>query len=289
MRDKRTTSLLTRRQTLAGASAVLGSLAFAQSTAAAYESSNPTESLLPYNNREDFIRWMEINRKEQPPVLSQRWERYLRLRLNRDITDAKNARAFLITPRDQFVLPRDVLRAYDNGYLDIGFGATISGPGIVARMTSALDVSAGEKVLEIGTGSGYQSAYLANLTDGVWTIELVGELADRALTRRETLLGLGHKEYGSISARQGNGYFGWTEAAPFDKIVVTCAIDHIPPPLFDQLKPGGTMVLPLGMPSSQHVIKIVKAKENSGKFQKIDIFHGKQIRFLPMIQGTTVA
>jgi protein-L-isoaspartate(D-aspartate) O-methyltransferase len=149
-------------------------------------------------------------------------------------------------------------------------------------MTSALEVSAGNRVLEIGTGSGYQSAYLANLTDKVWTVEIVGELAERARRGRDRLIEMGYREYAAISGRQGNGYFGWAEAAPFDKIVVTCAIDHVPPPLLDQLKPGGTMILPLGPRPLQHVVKVVKAQGAASRAETSDIFHGKLIRFLPM-------
>ncbi|MBR0900276.1 protein-L-isoaspartate O-methyltransferase [Bradyrhizobium tropiciagri] len=266
---------LTRRAVLAGAfaSAALPAMAFEQHQAPQYSP--------PLDNREDFIRWMEVNRGEEAPLLANRWQRYLALRSNRDIWEPRGATAFLMTPRDQFVLAHDMIRAYDNAYLGIGYGATISGPGIVARMTSALEVLPGDRVLEIGTGSGYQSAYLAHLTDRIWTVEIVGELADRAKGKHEKLVGHGHQEYASISAKQGNGYFGWAEAAPFDKIIVTCAVDHVPQPLFDQLRPGGTMILPLGPGSMQHVVKVVKAS-SSFRRDTVDIYHGKLIRFLPM-------
>ncbi|QIG91128.1 MULTISPECIES: protein-L-isoaspartate O-methyltransferase family protein [unclassified Bradyrhizobium] len=269
---------LTRRAVLAGA---IASAAFPRIAAAALERHQAPEFSPPLDNREDFIRWMEINRGEQAPLLANRWERYLALRSNRDIWGPQDAAAFLMTPRDQFVLAQDMIRAYDNAYLNIGHGATISGPGIVARMTSALEVSPGDHVLEIGTGSGYQSAYLAYLTDKVWTVEIVGELADNARARHENLVERGYREYASISTKQGNGYFGWAEAAPFDKIVVTCAVDHIPQPLFDQLKPGGMMILPLGHRAMQHIIKVVKASSSSPR-ETVDLYHGKLIHFLPM-------
>ena len=270
----------TRRAVLTGASMALASAAFPDIAAAATEPPRRPEFSPPLDNREDFVQWMELNRGEQPPLLTDRWRRYLALRSNRDLWGPRGT-AFLLTPREQFVLAQDMIRAYDNSYLDIGYGATISGPGIVARMTSALEVSAGDRVLEIGTGSGYQSAYLANLTDQVWTVEIVGELVERARSRRDRLIELGYREYAAISGRQGNGYFGWAEAAPFDKIVVTCAVDHVPQPLLDQLKPGGTMILPLGPRPLQHVVKVVGAGAAS-RPETTDIFHGKSIRFLPM-------
>ena len=121
----------------------------------------------PTGNRDAFIKWAVENRGENPKILAARWDRYLFLRANNDFVNARNGRAFLLTPRDEFVLKRDISRAYERDFHDIGFGVTISGPLVVSRMTSTIDVQPGEKVLEIGTGSGYQSAYLANLTDKV--------------------------------------------------------------------------------------------------------------------------
>ena len=135
---------------------------------------------------------------------------------------------------------------YDVDYLDIGFGVTISGPHLVGRMTSSIDVKMGEKVLEIGTGSGYQSAYLSNLTDKVWTIEIIKPLAERTRGVYDALIERGYTEYKAIKSKNADGYYGWEEAAPFDKIIVTCGIDHIPPPLLQQLKPDGIMVIPVG-------------------------------------------
>src|SRR4029077_5637014 len=126
----------------------------------------------PANSREAFIKWMVENRGEDPKILAARWERYLFLRGNNDFVNVRNGRAFLLTPRDEFVLKRDIARAYERDFHDIGFGVTISGPLVVSRMTSTVDVQFGEKVREVATPSRYQSAYLANLTDKAWSIEI---------------------------------------------------------------------------------------------------------------------
>src|SRR5260370_5020446 len=142
----------------------------------------------PLAPRETFVNWMKEARGEDPEFLRQRWDRSEVLVVNRDLVDERNKRAFLMTPREEFVLKRDRYRAYEHAFLDIGFGVTISGPHLVGRMTSAIAIALGEKVLEIGTGSGYQSAYLANLTDKVWTIEIVRSVADRTGGIRDALV-----------------------------------------------------------------------------------------------------
>src|SRR5436853_5440945 len=125
-------------------------------------------------------------------------------------------------------------------------------------MTSTIDVKLGEKVLEIGTGSGYQSAFLSHLTDKVWTIEIIKPLAARTRGRYDALIARGYSEYSAITSKNADGYYGWEEEAPFDKIIVTCGIDHIPPPLLQQLKANGIMVIPAGPPGAQHLLKVVK-------------------------------
>src|SRR5215510_742530 len=212
----------------------------------------------PTTNREAFIRWMVENRGENPNILAARFDRYLFLRANRDFVNDRNGRAFLLTPRDEFVLKRDIVRAYERDFHDIGFGVTISGPLVVSRMTSTVDVQFGEKVLEIGTGSGYQSAYLANLTDKVWSIEIIKPLAERTRRLYDFLIERGYDEYKSITTRHADGYHGWEQEAPFDKVIVTCAIDHVPPPLLQQMKPNGIMVIPVGPPGQHVILKIVK-------------------------------
>ncbi|MGB7092691.1 MAG: hypothetical protein WBD60_09970, partial [Methylovirgula sp.] len=125
----------------------------------------------PADTRDHFVRWMQANRGEDSKFLAERWDRLQALFQHKDIWGAKNIRGFLLTPREKFVTPANLDRAYVWHYLDIGFGVTITGPHTVARMTSALDVGPGASVLEIGTGSGYQSAYLSNLTDRIFSIE----------------------------------------------------------------------------------------------------------------------
>ncbi len=143
-------------------------------------------------------------------------------------------------PRHRFVPDDQVVHAYENRPLPIGFGQTISQPLMVAVMTELLGVCAGDRVFELGTGSGYQAAVLDQVGAQVYSVEIVPELGARA---RNTLHELGHT---AIQTRVGDGYFGWPEAAPFDAIIVTAASDHVPPPLLKQLKPGGRMLIPVG-------------------------------------------
>jgi protein-L-isoaspartate(D-aspartate) O-methyltransferase len=192
----------------------------------------------PMGRRADFVAWMAANRGEDPTLLGERFDRYLQLLAFHDLWTAADKRAFLMTPREEFVLPQDRGSAYVGHYLDIGYGVTITPPGTMGRMTSALGLGGGEKVLEIGTGSGYQSAVLSYLTSRVWSIEIIPGLAARTRGIYDALIGKGYREYAAIATRQGDGYYGWAEAAPFDKIIVTCGIDHIPPPLLQQLRPG---------------------------------------------------
>src|SRR5262249_21900322 len=130
----------------------------------------------PTTSKTDFVEWMVKNRGEDRTFLGQRWERYQQLLARRGLWDDRNNRAFLFTPREEFVTPANRGRAYEWHYLNIGFGVTITGPHTVARMTNSLNVQRGDKVLEIGTGSGYQSAYLSNLTDKIWSIEIIKPL-----------------------------------------------------------------------------------------------------------------
>jgi protein-L-isoaspartate(D-aspartate) O-methyltransferase len=237
----------------------------------------------PLDNREAYIGWMVANRGEDPRFLSHHWSRYQALVHNRDVLDDRNKRAFLLVPREEFVLQRNLGRTYDHAFLDIGYGVTISGPHVVSRMTSNIDVKLGEKVLEIGTGSGYQSAYLANLTDKVWTVEIIKPLAERTRGIYDALIGRGYTEYKAISSKNADGYYGWEEAAPFDKIIVTCGIDHIPPPLLQQLKVGGIMVIPVGPPGAQRLLRVVKDQAQDGNLSiaRSDIYNGRIVPFVP--------
>jgi len=243
---------------------------------------DPT-AMPPIDSRQAFIDWMVKNRGEEPGFLGERFDRFLQLVGNRDLRDERNKRAFLMTPREDFVLAPNLPRAYDNAFLDINYGVTISGPHLVGRMTSAIDVQFGEKVLEIGTGSGYQSAYLSNLTDKVWTIEIIKPLFDRTDGTYADLVAHGYTEYKAITRKGDDGYYGWQEFAPFDKIIVTCGIDHVPPPLLQQLKANGVMVIPVGPPGAQHVLKIVKEQAEDGSFRvtRSDIYNGRIVPFVP--------
>lgn len=158
----------------------------------------------------------------------------------RDVVDPEILRAMRTVPRDRFV-PRDLrARAWTDGPLPIGFGQTISQPYIVAKMADLARVGPGRRVLDVGTGSGYQAAVLAELGAEVWSIERLPELL---VTARETLDATG---YDRVRTRLGDGRLGWPEAAPFDAILVAAAADHLPPALVDQLAPGGRLVAPIG-------------------------------------------
>jgi protein-L-isoaspartate(D-aspartate) O-methyltransferase len=156
------------------------------------------------------------------------------------ITDEAVIEALRRVPRHQFVSQEHLAQAYNNHPLPIGYGQTISQPFIVALMTEAVDVGPGDRVLEIGAGSGYQAAVLAELVDEVYTIEIIGPLADLSESRMRQL------GYDNVTVKHADGYYGWEEHAPFDAIVVTAAPDHIPQPLVQQLKIGGRMVIPVG-------------------------------------------
>jgi protein-L-isoaspartate(D-aspartate) O-methyltransferase len=167
-------------------------------------------------------------------------------------SDANVLRAMRTVPRHLFVPTDAINMAYEDHALPIGYGQTISQPYVVAWMTEQLDLEPGEKVLEIGTGSGYQAAVLAELGDlEVYSIEIVPELAESAAKR---LIDLG---YDQIKVKQGDGYYGWLEFAPFDAIIVTAAPDHLPAPLVAQLKEGGRLVIPIGPLGDQELWKFV--------------------------------
>ena len=237
----------------------------------------------PLDTGDNFVKWMVENRGEDEQFLRARWSRFRVLADNKDVIDDANKRAFLLTPRERFVTKPNLPRSYDNAFLDIGFGVTISGPHLVGRMTTTIDVKKGDKVLEVGTGSGYQSAYLAHLTDQVYTIEIIKKLAERTRGVYDELIADGYSEFKAINTKNADGYYGWDEAGPFDHIIVTCGIDHVPPPLLQQLKPGGTMVIPVGPPGAQHVLKVIKQQNADGSITvtRSDIYNGRIVPFVP--------
>ncbi|MFZ4777656.1 MAG: protein-L-isoaspartate(D-aspartate) O-methyltransferase [Terrimicrobiaceae bacterium] len=192
----------------------------------------------------------------------------------RGVTDVRVLSAMEKVPRQEFV-PSDLRSlAYQDGPLPIGHGQTISQPYIVALMTELLGINSRSRVLEIGTGSGYQAAVLAEVAADVYTIELIEPLARKA---RETLTRLG---YQNIHARSGDGYPGWPESAPYDAIIVTCAPENVPPKLVEQLREGGKLVVPVGPVGG--VQELVLLEKIEGKIQQRSV---TGVRFVPMLHG----
>jgi len=272
-----------RREFLLGAGALVGSSLVPRAAGANVPTPYDRNAAPPLDNRAGFIDWMQKRRGEDPRFLGQRWDRFQALIGHHDVWDARDKHAYLMTPRERFVTKANLERAYEWHYLDIGFGVTITGPHTVARMTNSLELKLGDKALEIGTGSGYQSAYLSNLTDKVFSVEIIKPLAERTRALYDALIGEGYTEYKSITTRNADGYYGWKEQAPFDKIIVTCAIDHVPPPLLEQLAANGMMVIPVGPPGAQHILKILKKQQADGSFavSRSDIYNGATLSFVP--------
>lgn len=179
--------------------------------------------------------------------------------------------ALLVVPRHLFVPERLRASAYDNRPLPIGEGQTISQPYIVAMMTQLAGVDEGARVLEIGTGSGYQAAVLAEIADHVYTIEIIDALAERAAAT------LGSLGYENVSVRAGDGYLGWPEHAPFDAIVVTAAPATVPQPLIEQLAVGGRLVIPVGPEGRTQSLRVLQ-KDGDGKIVTRDVL---PVRFVP--------
>lgn len=190
----------------------------------------------------------------------------------RGISDPDVLEAMRRVPRHLFVPKRYQQFAYLNRPLPIGHDQTISQPYIVAFMTSMLNLTHGEKVLEIGTGSGYQAAVLSELTPHVFTIEIVEELGRQARARFDSL------GYSTIKTKIGNGYKGWKKHAPFDAIILTAAPEEIPDPLITQLAPGGVLLAPVGKAGETQTLKRVTKSENSN----ISIENKLPVRFVPM-------
>ncbi len=190
------------------------------------------------------------------------------------VKDARVLSAMRAVPRHAFV-PTGVRRsAYEDNPLPIGEGQTISQPYIVALMTELLRLGPDAKVLEIGTGSGYQAAVLAHLTPHVYTIEILAPLAETAGRV------LKEQGYSEVHCRTGDGYKGWPEAAPFDAIIVTCSAEEVPQPLWDQLKPGGRMVIPAGAAwGDQELIVLTKTPEGQSQRESV-----APVRFVPMLR-----
>jgi len=191
--------------------------------------------------------------------------------IRRGIKTKRITDAFLKVERHLFVPEQYIPNAYEDRPLPIGEGQTISQPYVVAYMTDILDLKKIDKVLEIGTGSGYQAAILGELCDSMFTIEIIASLG----TKAETILS--HLGYANVQVKIGDGYQGWQEHAPYDAIIVTCAPSHIPEPLQDQLKEGGKMIIPVGEAYDQNLI-FLRKKDN--KLIEENVF---PVLFVPMI------
>lgn len=188
----------------------------------------------------------------------------------RGVNDAAVLNAMRKVPRHLFVPEGNVRYAYRDSPLQIGYGQTISQPYIVAFMTAVIKPKNDHRVLEIGTGSGYQAAVLSEIVDSVFTIEIVRELGKKAIKRLERL------EYDNIWVKLADGYYGWKEKGPFDAIVVTAAAEYIPPPLIEQLKEGGKMIIPVGTPFRTQQLVLVEKKNGKAKTKNLMF-----VRFVP--------
>lgn len=196
-------------------------------------------------------------------------------RIGKTALDPRVMEVLARVPRHAFVPDSEKFQAYENRPLPIGYGQTISQPYIVALMTDLLKVGSEGVVLEVGTGSGYQAAVLAEIVRSVYSIEIIQELAGTAAERLKRL------DYGNVEVRAGDGYHGWKEHAPFDGIVVTAAASHIPPPLIEQLKPGGRMVIPVGGPFFVQQLMLVE-KGQEGDIQTRQVL---PVAFVPLTGG----
>ena len=188
----------------------------------------------------------------------------------RDITNARVLAVMGRVPRHEFVPESQRAFAYEDRPLPIGHGQTISQPYIVALMTEKLEPHPGDRVLEVGTGSGYQAGVLAELVQAVYTLEIIAPLAARAAADLKRL------GYTNVFVRAGDGYQGWTDAAPFDAIIVTCAPEQVPQPLVSQLRDGGRLIIPVGPAQDQQLVLLQK---KDGRLEKTDVI---PVRFVPM-------
>jgi protein-L-isoaspartate(D-aspartate) O-methyltransferase len=193
---------------------------------------------------------------------------------NRGISDEATLVAMRTVKRHLFVPRQRMSQAYDDSPLPIGYGQTISQPYIVALMTELVQPKPGMRVLEIGTGSGYQAAVLAEIVDTVYTIEIVRELGMTAAGVLE------ESGYANVLVKLADGYHGWEEYAPFDAIVVTAAAEHIPPPLIEQLAPGGRMIIPVGSPYFTQNLMLV---EKDG--ERVRTRNVLPVRFVPFTRA----
>ena len=234
----------------------------------------------PLTGRDAYLGWMSRYTLQPSTFLPARWECAQEIIALGQVRNTRVLEGFLLTPREEFC--RAPQRAYENAAMPIGYGQTIAGPYLVARMTDALNPLPDQRVLEVGTGSGYQSALLSELSSHVYSIEIVEALA-RETDQIYRRLWDKFPEYRNVKRKIDDGYYGWAEYAPFDRIIVTCGIDHIPPELLRELAPEGIMVIPVGPPSGQTILRIIKhvATDGSVRLEREDIYHGGTIIFVP--------
>lgn len=238
--------------------------------------------LVPIDNKSDYLSWMTKNTGEEIGFLEQRWDLSRTYIDSEELVGERLIRAFLRTPREHFVRSANIKRAYDDTWLPIGYGATITDPDVVSMMTTSLDVRPDSKVLEIGTGSGYQSAFLSHLSNYVYTIEIITPLAIETNQLYKSLEDR-YPMYRNIKRKLDDGFYGWDQYAPFDRIIITCAIDHVPPPLIKQLSPNGIIVAPLGPPGRQQIMKLQKKMDADNKITitRRDVYNGLGVKFIP--------
>lgn len=221
-----------------------------------------------------FVHLILLTQTDNDEFKKQR-ERMVNLQIKaRGVFDEKVLNAMRKVQRHLFVPKNRISEAYEDGPLPIGYGQTISQPFIVAYMTELINPSKCKKVLEIGTGSGYHAAVLAEIVDSVFTIEIITELYKEAKDRLEKL------GYKNIKVKNADGYYGWKEYAPFDAIIVTAAAEFVPPPLIEQLKEGGKIVIPIGSPFATQTLVLIEKKD--GKVYSKNLI---PVRFVPFLRG----
>jgi protein-L-isoaspartate(D-aspartate) O-methyltransferase len=237
--------------------------------------SNFTAFLIPFALLFQTLHIAVINPSSiQDPWLKKRKDMVKVQIVGRGITDKGTLDALNTVPRHHFVPASEQERAYSDHPLPIGYSQTISQPYIVALMTEVIKPDKNMKVLEIGTGSGYQAAILSHIVKEVYTLEIVPELGKAAASRLKNL------GYGNVSARVSDGYFGWPEKGPFDAIVVTAAAEFVPPPLLEQLAEGGRMIIPVGSPFMVQQLMLIE--KHNGKTTTKSLL---PVRFVPFTRG----
>lgn len=253
---------------------------------------NPNNDESPYDlrkrakhpsltSKEEFVQWMLENTSEDEEYVNWRWDLSVDLREWQMIANERMLEAFLRTPRENFCREWNLHKAYLDIWMNIGYGVTITDPSVVCRMTETILPEIDQKVLEIGTGSGYQAAILSNLSNHVFTIEIIEELAIETDALYKAFVSE-YPEYRNIKRKIDDGYYGWAEHAPFDRIIVTCSIDHIPPTLIKQLAPDGIMIIPVGPPGTQTLLKVTKRVNAKGEvtLERADVW-GSPVTFVP--------